>query len=153
MHSENIDEILREAEQGLTNHLNSSLESGLIDKQLYDDALNHTFKNLKRWLTVSHAPLEKTLQPMRQGIINSVRQGKWEDIVNAFRQNVRFGTGGIRGLMASDRDSIRKLKENGLCTDILKGTNTMNDIVVLLTSAGVAKFGKAQPVPFSRIVV
>ena len=153
MHSENIDEILREAEKGITNHLKTSLESGLIDEQLYDDALNHTFKNLKRWLTVSHAPLEKTLQPMRLGIINSVRQGKWEDIVNAFRQNVRFGTGGIRGMMASDRDSIRKLKENGLHTDILKGTNTMNDIVVLLTSAGVAKFGKAQPVPFSKIVV
>jgi phosphomannomutase len=153
MHIENIDEILKEAKRGIANHLKSSLESGRIDQQLYDHAMEHTFKALSRWLTLSHPPLKDALPSLKQGIVKSIEQGKWEDIVNAFRQNVRFGTGGIRGMMAFDRESIRKLQQEGLHTDILKGTNTLNDIVILLTSAGVAKFGKAQPEPFSRIVV
>jgi phosphomannomutase len=52
-----------------------------------------------------------------------------------------FGTGGIRGLMANDKESIIRLKEEGLDARILKGPNTLNNIVLLITSAGVAKFG------------
>ncbi|HUT24321.1 MAG TPA: hypothetical protein VM492_08275, partial [Sumerlaeia bacterium] len=39
-------------------------------------------------------------------------------------------------------ESIVQLKEKGLDAPILKGPNTFNSIVLLLTSAGVAKFGK-----------
>jgi phosphoglucomutase len=49
--------------------------------------------------------------------------------------------------------SIVKLKEEGLNTDILKGPNTMNDLVILLTSAGVAKFGRNQPQPLEKVVI
>lgn len=52
-----------------------------------------------------------------------------------------FGTGGIRGFLANDKESIIKLKEEGLDARILKGPNTLNNIVLLITSAGVAKFG------------
>ena len=64
------------------------------------------------------------------------------NIVNAFRQNIRFGTGGIRGMMAFDKRSIELLKEEGLDAPILKGPNTINNIVLLKTSVGVAQFGR-----------
>ena len=50
--------------------------------------------------------------------------------------------GGIRGFMAGDKASILKLQKKGLDAPILKGPNTINNIVLLLTSAGVAKYGK-----------
>jgi phosphomannomutase len=91
---------------------------------------------------------------LKQGICEAVRQEKWEDLVNAFHRHVRFGTGGIRTMMAFDRDSIVKLKNQGIQAPILKGTNTINDVVLLLTSAGAAKFGRNQsPTPFSKIVI
>ena len=35
----------------------------------------------------------------------------------------------------------------------MKGPNTINDIVLLLTSAGVAKYGREQKPPFDKVVI
>jgi len=148
---ENIDSILKAAEQGIKQYLQAAKESGRIDQQLYDDALQNTFSNLKAWLTDPHIETFSTL--LKKGVADTISKEKWGNIVNAFRQSVRFGTGGIRGMMAFDKASIIKLKENGVDSDILKGTNTINDLVFLLTSAGVAKYGNAQSPPLEKVVV
>jgi len=53
-----------------------------------------------------------------------------------------FGTGGIRGLIAFRRAEIEPPGRGGLDAPILKGPNTLNNIVLLLTSSGVAAFGQ-----------
>lgn len=148
---DNLHSILKQAEHGIKEFLETSREAGRIDEQLYYDALANTLPNLKKWL--EDEEIDRVSSKLKKGIVDSIRQEEWEQLVNAFRQGLRFGTGGIRGLMGLDKESIIKLKEEGLDTDILKGPNTMNDLVILLTSAGVAKFGKDQPKPLQKVVV
>ncbi len=147
--NQDIEVTLQSAENGIKKYLDHAFEKGAIDSQLYADALRNVFPNLRHWLT--DATIHKLSPHLRQALIFQIRGGKWEDIVNAFRQTVRFGTGGIRGMMAFDRDSIVKLDNEGLDAPVLKGPNTINDIVILQTSAGVAKFGRDRG--FSKIVI
>ncbi len=152
MHNQDVNSILKSAEQGITKYLETARETGRIDQQSYADALNNTFPNLYKWLTDPH--IDSISPQLKKGVCDAIEEEKWGDIVNAFRQSVRFGTGGIRGMMAFDKASIMKIKERGIGTDILRGPNTINDLVVLLTSAGVAKFGMNQKhKKFEKVVI
>lgn len=143
--------MLDQAEVGITTYLQTARDSGRIDQQAYEKTLQNTFPNLKKWLEDPH--IDALSSHLKQGIYQTIEREQWEDLVNAFRQQLRFGTGGIRGMMAFDRASVAKLNEEGIDTDILKGPNTINDLVFLLTSAGVARFGKDQTPPFEKIVI
>jgi phosphoglucomutase len=137
---DDIDAILRSAKGGIGKYLDAAVQAGKIDRQSYEHAVTSTYPSLERWLQDSH--IDRLSNHLKKGIADAVRAERWEDLVNAFRQEVRFGTGGIRGMMAFDKASIVKLKEHGLDTDILKGPNTINDVVILKTTAGVAEYGK-----------
>ena len=141
--------ILELARGGIREYLDKSLKSEKIDQQLFTAAEENTYANLEKWVLDPH--IDKISTKLKAGIARAVENGQWEDIVNSYRQSVRFGTGGIRGMMAFDRDSILKLQNEGIDTDVLKGPNTINDLVMLLTSAGVAKFGKLRK--FGKIVI
>lgn len=160
MASGNFDSILELANEGISTYLERALETDRIDQQLYEEAKNNTFSNLEHWLKDPY--IDKNLPRLKKGICNAVNKKskdkkkedkKWENVVNAFRQSVRFGTGGIRGLMAFDKKTIIQLKDEGIDAPILKGPNTINDLVFLLTSVGVAKFGKNQRPPFKKVVI
>ncbi len=152
MDNQDISSILKSAEQGIKKYLETAMETGRIDQQSYSDAINNTFSNLKKWLTDPH--IDKISPQLKKGVCDAIEEEKWADMVNAFRRSVRFGTGGIRGMMAFDKASIMKIKERGIDTDILRGPNTINDLVVLLTSAGVAKFGMHQKhKKFEKVVI
>jgi phosphoglucomutase len=141
--------ILSTAEKGVQHYLDVTLEQGKIDQQSFELAKQNTIKNLNQWL---FDPNIDSISPhCKMGIAIAVEQERWQDIVNAFRKKMNFGTGGIRGLMASDRVSILQLKKEGIDAPILKGPNTLNNIVLLQTSAGVAKFGRDKN--FSKIVI
>jgi phosphoglucomutase len=146
-----LDSTLELAEIGISNYLKKALKNDRIDQQLYEEAKKHTFPNLERWL--EDGQIDITSPRLKKGVCNAIEDEQWENIVNAFRQSVRFGTGGIRGMMAFDKASIIQLKNEGLNAPILKGPNTINDLVFLLTSVGVAKFGKDQQPPFKKVVV
>ncbi|PKK84886.1 MAG: hypothetical protein CVT49_01655 [candidate division Zixibacteria bacterium HGW-Zixibacteria-1] len=150
---ENSGEILKKAEKGIANFLKTSRDAGRIDDQLYQIALNNTFKKLKLWLEDPNIDIISPL--LKKGIIDTINSGDWEKVVNAFRQNVRFGTGGIRGMMAFDRESIRRMKDgrDGIGSAVFKGPNTINDLVMLMTTAGVAQFGRAQKPVLEKVVV
>jgi len=151
----NIDSTLELANREISKYLEDALKAGRIDRQLYEEAKKHTFPNLERWLKDPY--IGKKLPHLKEGICNTIKKKKkskkWENVANAFRQSVRFGTGGIRGLMAFDRKSIILLKKQGIDAPILKGPNTINDLVFLLTSVGVARFGKDQHPPLKKVVI
>jgi len=132
-------------------YLDDALRNDRIDEQLYSEATKHTLPNLKRWL--EDGQIDVISPRLKEGVCHAISNGQWENLVNAFRQSVRFGTGGIRGMMAFDKESIIRLKEAGLNAPILKGPNTINDLVFLLTSVGVAQFGKSQDRPFKKVVI
>lgn len=143
----NID--FNKIEQGVNGYLDAALKEEKIDRQSYEMAKKNTMTFLRQWLTDEN--FLRISPNVRKGIMAAVEAGKWEDIVNTFRKKMSFGTGGIRGFMANDRGSIVRMKEEGLDAPILKGPNTINNIVLLLTSAGVAKFGREKG--FDKIVI
>ncbi|MCL5269231.1 MAG: hypothetical protein M1457_01430 [bacterium] len=147
----NLSAIHEQAGQGMTQYLEAARNEGKISPQQYQTALDNALPNLRDWL---EDPRIDELSPnLKAGVADAVAAGQWEDLVNAYRQTMRFGTGGIRGMMAYDRASIVRLKEDGLDARILKGPNTLNNIVLLKTSAGVAQFGKSGGRSFDRIVI
>jgi len=147
----NAEGLLEEAQGGISAYLDAARGSGRIDEQSYVQATRNTFPTLKEWLEDERIP---DISPsLREGLRKTIADRKWEELVNAFRQPVRFGTGGIRGMMAFDRKSIEALDDEWIYAPILKGPNTINDLVLLRTSAGVAKFGRDQRPPFERVVI
>lgn len=147
-----IEELLEQAKSGISAYLDDAKQEGRIDQQLYDLAIGNVFPNLESWLT--DPEIDRISPTLKQGISTSIENSEWDHLVNAFRQNARFGTGGIRGMMAFDRASIVRMKEEGILAPILKGPNTINDLVLLLTSVGVAQFGRQQkPKPFEKAVI
>lgn len=139
------------ARTGIEEYLEEAHGSGRLDEQLFNDARRQTFPNLLAWLT--DEAIDRVSPRLKEGVCRAIEQAKWEDIVNAYRQSVRFGTGGIRGMMAFDRESILRLKTEGIGAPILKGPNTINDLVLMLTSTGVARFGRSQNPPFQKVVI
>jgi len=152
MPKKKVHALLKSANREISRYLESALEKGRIDRQLYEEAQKHAVDNLRSWLTDRHIDDDISYR-LKDGIRNAIGKGQWKNIVNAFRQEVRFGTGGIRGLMAFDKTSIKELKRKGRKACILKGPNTINDLVFLRTSLGVAKFGENQRPRFRKVVI
>lgn len=143
--------MLEKAKEGIARYLDEARVAGRIDQGLYDAATANTYPNLEKWLT--NPEIDRVSPNLKSGILDAIEAGNWTQLVNAFRQNVRFGTGGIRGMMAFDKASIQKLYDEGVGARILKGPNTINDLVFLLTSAGVAQFGKEPSRNFQKVVI
>jgi len=142
---------IQKAKTEIPLYLQKAVRNGKIDEQLASNAEKNSLLNIEHWLHDDH--IDSISPNAKKGIIHSISHGKWNETVNAFRQDLMFGTGGIRGMMAFDRKSIVQLKEEGLDAPILKGPNTMNNLVVLLKSVGVAKFGKDPKRNYNKIVI
>ncbi|MDP6058404.1 MAG: hypothetical protein QGH33_05905, partial [Pirellulaceae bacterium] len=145
----NVADLLARATEGIKEYLHRSLEQDLIDAQQCADAMASTIPNLSAWLADPY--IDRISPNTKPGIANAIQAGQWEAVVNAFRRDVGFGTGGIRGMMAFDRQSIVRLKEEGIDAPILKGPNTINNMVLLRVSAGVARFGREKG--YRKIVI
>ena len=144
-----IETLISRAEKGINGWLDTALKEEKIDQQTYNNAKKNTFAHIEDWLR--NKRIDEVSPNLKKGISDAILSGRWEELVNAFWKKMDFGTGGIRGLMANDKQSIEKLKESGIDAPILKGTNTLNNIVLLITSAGVAKFGLDRG--FGKIVI
>ena len=145
-------EILTKAKEGVTAYLEQALAQKEIDEQLFATAKKNVLKYLERWYTDEH--IHRFSPNFRKGVENAIENGQWEAIVNAYRRYLSFGTGGIRGMMAFDKPSIESMKDpdgSGIDAPILKGPNTINNILLALTATGVAQFGKANGL--SKIVI
>ena len=130
--------LVESAKSAIMAYLNEELHSGRIEQGYYKFAVGNVIPNLIDWL--ADPDIDKFSPHLKDGIRDSINAGRWADITNAFVSEIKFGTGGIRGKMAFDKESILKLKEEGIGARILKGPNTFNDKVVLLKSVGVARY-------------
>lgn len=144
-------ELLQRAKTEMANYLAQARASRRISDSQYEVALKNSADNLHEWMNDPH--IDRVSPGLKEGVKTAIEAERWEDLVNAYRQSARFGTGGIRGMMAFDRDSIVRLQQEGIHAPILKGPNTINDIVLLKTSVGVAQYGRDQSPPFSKVVI
>lgn len=144
-------QLIAAAETGISAHLAAERDAGRITGTYYDDAISHTIPNLRKWVLASD--LDRISPNLRDGLRAAIRDLRWEALINAFSREVAFGTGGIREKMGSRRDEVLRLKNEGIHASIIKGPNTINDVVLLLTSAGVARFGCGRKPPLRKIVI
>ena len=144
-----IDTLLALANDGVSGFLDTALAEGRIDEQLARDAGDAVGPNLAKWL--KSPDVDRISPNAKTGIAKAIEAGQWEAIVNSFRRDLSFGTGGIRGMMAFDKASIKRLAAEGIDSPILTGPNTLNTLVLLRVSSGVAKFGLTKG--FSKIVI
>ncbi|UCE60186.1 MAG: hypothetical protein JSU63_00255 [Phycisphaerales bacterium] len=144
-------DLLAQAESGIGAYLDEERDQGRIAGTYYDDAVAKTIPSLRKWLLAEE--LDRISPGLRDGLREAVRREDWEALANAFSRDVDFGTGGIREKMGADRDVILRLKHEGIYVPILKGPNTINDVVYLLTAAGTARFGIERTPPLSKVVV
>jgi phosphoglucomutase len=143
--------LLEQAERGITAYLAAQRDRGLIAGSYYDDAVAKTMPSLRRWLLADE--LDRISPNLRDGLREAIRDTRWEALTNAFSREVAFGTGGIREKMGATRDEVLRLKEEGIHAPIIKGPNTINDVVYLLTSAGVARYGRQRKPPLQKVVI
>lgn len=144
-------QLLSRAERGIGAFLKAERDARRITGEYYDDAVRRAMPSLRKWLLASE--LDRISPNLREGLRDAIRSEQWVALANAFSREVSFGTGGIREKMGADRDVVLKLKEQGLHAPIIKGPNTINDVVLLLTSAGVAQFGQSRTPALTKIIV
>jgi phosphomannomutase len=144
-------QLLEQAEAGITAYLKAERGAGRIAGTYYEDAVARTMPNLRKWLTAEK--LDEISPNLREGLRIAIRNERWEALTNAYSRDVAFGTGGIREKMGSDSRVIAKLKDEGIHVPIIKGPNTINDVVYLLTSAGTARFGRERSPRLEKVVV
>ena len=101
MDAKQINEILEKSKSEIDHYLEKARDEGRIDDQLFTDAKKHVYENLKLWLECPQ--VDSISLAFKDKIAEDIRNKKYDRIVNAFRQEVRFGTGGIRGMMAFDK--------------------------------------------------
>jgi phosphomannomutase len=136
--------LLAAAEAGVHGYLDDARSSGRLADDYYQEARGRragrkgVFQRVCEWL--EDPEIDRLSPQLKGGIQDAVEGRRWADLVNAFVREVKFGTGGIRALMAFDQASIKKLASDGIDARILKGPNTINNIVVMQSSFGVARY-------------
>lgn len=145
------DQLLARAEAGIREYLSAQRDQGRIAGSYYEEAVARTVPNLRKWLLARE--LDRISPGLRDGLRGAIHEGKWEALVNAYSRDVSFGTGGIREKMGANRDDVLRLKHEGVHAGIIKGPNTISDVVYLLTAAGTARFGIERKPSLSKVVV
>lgn len=136
--------LLSAAERGIHGYLDEAHAQGRLATHFYQETRGRSpgkkgvVERLREWL--ADAEIDRLSPNLKGGIADAVEHGQWAKLVNAFVREVKFGTGGIRALMAFDKESIQKLARDGIDARILKGPNTINNVVVMQASHGVARF-------------
>ncbi len=143
--------LLQQADAGIQRYLSDERDAGRIAGNYYKDAVAKTIPNLRKWLMAEE--LDAISPNLREGLREAIRAEEWIALANAFSRDVAFGTGGIREKMGASRDVILRLKEEGIHAPIIKGPNTINDVIYLLTSTGAAKYGKQRTPPLTKVVI
>ncbi len=140
----NVQELLKISETKISEHLTTQFDKKSISKELYDEAMKATYKNLETWVT--DPDIQRVSPSTRLAILDAVKDaidtGNWADIVDVFRKDVSFGTAGIREKAALTEEALKKLAQYGPGAAVLKGPNTINDIVLLIKTAGVIQYAK-----------
>lgn len=130
--------LIQEAQEGIYAYLDEQYKRGVVDAGLFEKARRNVIANLVSWLQDPHIDI---LSPrLKEGIQNAIREQRWAVLTEVFVDEIAFGTAGIRGKAAMTDAELQRLQAEGLDAPILKGPNTLNNVVLLLKSAGVARY-------------
>ena len=101
--------------------------------------------NLKNWMN------DEIPEKYKKYVITAIKKEKWDDIIEAFKEELTFGTSGIRGklVVSLNEDQayndLQNLNIVGFNSEILRGTNSINEITIMKNIFG---FGRQAPYNF-----
>jgi phosphomannomutase len=131
-------EMLKTLEREVHNYLDKKFKEGVLEGTLYKHAKEKTMKNIREW--VDDKFIKEHSPNVVPGLFEAVKQKRWEDIIFAFSDDMPFGTTGIRGQACFNQDDVNKFMKFGIDAPIIRGPNTINDVVLLIRAAGLAKY-------------
>lgn len=112
------------------NNLTSKINE-ITDKVLF---------NLQNWMQ------EKIPEKYKEFVLLAVHEEKWSEIIEAFKQEIVFGTSGIRGklIVSLDEESskrdLQSLNDYGFDSTILRGSNSINEITIMKNICGLVNY-------------
>ena len=115
----------------------------LEQKYLQDEAKKiseSTLKNIEEWIN-SEIPSK-----YKEGLFLAIKEERWSDITETFWKKLNFGTSGIRGKLSGSTIDINcekdlyQLLNYGTKSDILRGTNTINEVSIYRYAEGLTQY-------------
>jgi phosphoglucomutase len=120
---------------GIRDYLRKLVEQGSIKPPHAAAILSRVTSEVTRWLA------DDNIGPqIKRGIENAIQSANWSGITETFWQDILFGTGGIRGRTVLTEVELREFASSGLGSLVLRGTNTINEVVLALYTTGVARY-------------
>ena len=116
-----------------------NLENNSIALKI-DEITNRVLFNLDKWME------DSIPKRYKEFVLTAIHEEKWTELIEAFKQEIVFGTSGIRGkLIVSLNDKISEsdlqlLNENGFNSTILRGSNSINEITIMKNICGLLNF-------------
>ena len=107
--------------------------------------------NLKNWMN------DEIPEKYKKYVITAIKKEKWDDIIEAFKEELTFGTSGIRGklVVSLNEDQayndLQNLNIVGFNSEILRGTNSINEITIMKNIFGLIKY--MQKENYSKVVI
>jgi len=111
----------------------------------------NVLSNLQNWLN------DDIPEKYKKIIFRNIENGKWIELIEAFKQELVFGTSGIRGKLMISMDEknsekdLLSLDENGFDSDILRGSKSINEITITKNIYGLINYMKKNNM--SKIVI
>ena len=105
-----------------------------------NEITNTVLFNLQNWMQ------EKIPEKYKEFVLISIYEERWSEIVEGFKQEIVFGTSGIRGKLIlsldkenSERD-LQSLNDYGFESTILRGCNSINEITIMKNICGLINY-------------
>ena len=105
-----------------------------------DQITNDIISNLEKWMQ------EEIPEKYKEFVFTAIKDEKWSEIIEAFKQEVVFGTSGIRGKIIISLDKKKSenelisLNEYGFESKILRGYNSINEITMTKNILGLINY-------------
>ena len=116
-----------------------------------NEITENVISNIQKWITSNIPEIYKKF------VFDSIEKENWTEIINAFYQELSFGTSGIRGKLTSSVTNIdtekdlHSLHNNKFNSDVLRGPNLFNEITLIKNISGVINYMKKNNL--SKIVI
>jgi len=130
----------------LKNYLKKKYTISPTSKNHWNNYINflvdNTTKNLDSWLTID-IPGE-----FKSAILNTIEKENWPQIIDAFSDQISYGTISLRGKMTSSPKltssmiNLQNFSDAKFLSKNLQGTNTFNPITLLGFATGIANYAK-----------
>jgi len=149
-----FESLKNDVELGIKSFLQNESNLLINNKEIFKKINNittQTIKNLKLWMC------ENIPEKYKKIVLKNIYEKNWSEIIEAFKQELSFGTSGIRGKLIvslDDKkciDDLKSLNTLGFESNILRGPNSINEITIMKNIFGLIKYMKKNK--FSSIVI